>query len=185
MTDESIPIRQVAAKLDDIAEALDGVGSTIRTFIDTSSGEVVWISEAAFEELEHAREQFGEDMDPEALVAAAEGAATFGLDAEPEELLEAARVDAGFGVQFLEIEPLETYESYEIMESFVESVTDTRRRDLLERAIHGKGAFRRFRDTVAEDPEEQQSWYDFKQESLRSRARQWLQANALRLIEDA
>src|SRR5947199_401104 len=48
----------------------------------------------------------------------------------------------------LAIEPIESSESYSDMADFAEGVSDVRARDLLLRAIAGRGAFRRFKDTL-------------------------------------
>ena len=43
------------------------------------------------------------------------------------------------------IEPIPSHEGYADMEDFIERVRDPRARDLLSRAIAGRGAFRRFK----------------------------------------
>ena len=44
----------------------------------------------------------------------------------------------------------------------------------LERALSGRGVFRRFKDVLAESPTELQQWYAFSDERERGRARAWL-----------
>lgn len=51
------------------------------------------------------------------------------------------------------IEPIPSSEAYQDLEDFVARVRDPRPRGLLERAIAGRGAFRRFKDTLFEFPE--------------------------------
>lgn len=51
---------------------------------------------------------------------------------------------------------------------------DPRARDLLERAIAGRGAFRRFKDTLFEFPELRKSWFEFHDARMMRRALQWL-----------
>jgi hypothetical protein len=46
-------------------------------------------------------------------------------------------------------------------------------------AIQGKGAFRRFKDTLARSPSEEQRWYAFQEERLRARVREWLEEEEL------
>jgi Uncharacterised protein family (UPF0158) len=48
------------------------------------------------------------------------------------------------------------------------------RADRLGIAIDGRGAFRRFKDTISRWPDEQERWYRFSDERRRGRARQWL-----------
>jgi predicted nucleotidyltransferase len=68
---------------------------------------------------------------------------------------------------------------YEDMEDFIERVRDRRARDLLERAIEGRGAFRRFKDTLFEFPELRQDWFAFRNVRARRHAIEWLQEKGL------
>jgi predicted nucleotidyltransferase len=61
------------------------------------------------------------------------------------------------------------------MEDFAARVPDTRARDLLLRAIAGRGAFRRFKDTLLEFPEIRQSWFRFHDARMQRRAIVWLE----------
>jgi predicted nucleotidyltransferase len=72
------------------------------------------------------------------------------------------------------IEPIGSREAYGDMEDFVESVRDPRARDLLGRAIEGRGAFRRFKDTLLEFPELREAWFAFHDSRTQSRALDWL-----------
>jgi len=75
---------------------------------------------------------------------------------------------------FTYIEPIGSGEAYGDMEDFVERVRDPRARDLLARAIEGRGAFRRFKDTLLEFPELRQAWFDFHDARMERRALEWL-----------
>jgi predicted nucleotidyltransferase len=59
---------------------------------------------------------------------------------------------------------------YGDMEDFIERVRDSRARDLLERAIAGRGAFRRFKDTLFEFPELREAWFKFRDARMERRA---------------
>jgi hypothetical protein len=50
------------------------------------------------------------------------------------------------------LDPVDSVESYGDMEDFAERAPDSRARDLLLRAIAGRGAFRRFKDTFVRAP---------------------------------
>jgi hypothetical protein len=60
------------------------------------------------------------------------------------------------------------------MEGFIAGVSDPGRADRLSIAIEGRGAFRRFKDTLARWPDDQGRWYQFSGERCRGRAREWL-----------
>ncbi len=75
---------------------------------------------------------------------------------------------------WIRVEPLPSRESYEDLVDFTEGVRDPRARDLLERAIAGRGAFRRFKDTLFEFPELRQAWFGFHDARMERRALRWL-----------
>lgn len=64
--------------------------------------------------------------------------------------------------------------AYRDMVDFAEAVADTRARDRLLRALEGKGAFRRFRDTLYDFDELGSKWRDFSKLNDEGRALEWL-----------
>jgi len=72
------------------------------------------------------------------------------------------------------VSPLRSHEAYEDLRDFVAQVPERRVRDLLSRAIEGRGAFRRFKDTLFEFPELRESWFAFHDTRMRRRAIEWL-----------
>ncbi|MEY2423002.1 MAG: hypothetical protein QOI95_3069 [Acidimicrobiaceae bacterium] len=65
-------------------------------------------------------------------------------------------------------------EGYRDMRAFVADVDDPGVADRLSIAIDGKGAFRRFKDTIGRWPDVEDKWYRFSDERRRGRARAWL-----------
>jgi hypothetical protein len=72
------------------------------------------------------------------------------------------------------IEPTPSGEGYRDMEDFITRARDPRAKDLLLRAIEGRGAFRRFKDTLFEFPELRQAWFAFRDARAERRALEWL-----------
>jgi predicted nucleotidyltransferase len=72
------------------------------------------------------------------------------------------------------IEPIPSFEAYSDMQDFVAGVPDRRASDLLGRAIEGRGAFRRFKDTLFEFPNLREQWFEFHDVRMRRRAIDWL-----------
>lgn len=72
------------------------------------------------------------------------------------------------------IEPIDSREAYGDMEEFVASVQDPAAGELLSRAIAGRGAFRRFKDTLLEFPALRDDWHAFHDARMRRRAIEWL-----------
>ncbi|HWI75179.1 MAG TPA: UPF0158 family protein [Baekduia sp.] len=79
----------------------------------------------------------------------------------------------------LAVEPLPVAVGYGDMEDFVAYVRDVRARDLLERAIVGRGAFRRFKDALAAFPELRRAWFAFHDARGERRAIEWLAEQGL------
>ena len=64
---------------------------------------------------------------------------------------------------------------YDIMEEFVYTLSGSAR-DKLASAIQGKGAFRRFKDTVIRLGIDQ-DWYDFQSDAYKRKAARWCEDN--------
>jgi hypothetical protein len=89
------------------------------------------------------------------------------------------RFDARFGEDnatagLVSIEPVPTGVGYADMEDFVARVRDPRAHHLLERAITGRGAFRRFKDALLDYPELRRVWFAFHDVRGERRAIEWL-----------
>ena len=65
-------------------------------------------------------------------------------------------------------------DGYRDMEWFIEHVDDPGIADRLSIAITGRGAFRRFKDTLSRWPDLMTRWHAFSAERQRGRARRWL-----------
>jgi hypothetical protein len=76
--------------------------------------------------------------------------------------------------RLIAVEPLPAEVGYGDMEDFVGYVRDARARDRLERAIVGRGAFRRFKDALREYPALRRSWFSFHDARGERRAVEWL-----------
>ena len=76
-------------------------------------------------------------------------------------------------------------EGYRDMELFIASVEDPDRADRLARAIAGRGAFRHFKDELAQSPGELERWYALSEERQRGRARSWLTEAGYRVLPAA
>jgi predicted nucleotidyltransferase len=89
---------------------------------------------------------------------------------------------------FVSVDPVDSAESYSDMEDFAEAIPDPRTRDLLLRAIAGRGAFRRFKDTLLEFPDMREAWFHFHDARMERRAIAWLAEHGLiapRVAQDA
>jgi hypothetical protein len=76
--------------------------------------------------------------------------------------------------RWLVIVPEGSQAAYRDMTSFIDTLADPNMIERLERAIHGRGAFGRFRDTLSAAPAEFTRWHRFSADRQRGRARAWL-----------
>ncbi len=83
------------------------------------------------------------------------------------------------------VHPIPSREGYADMEDFIGRVGDLHARDLLDRAIRGRGAFRRFKDTLLDFPELREAWFAFHDARMARRAVEWLVQEGLLGPEEA
>ena len=104
------------------------------------------------------------------------GEIVFISDYMDEEEVEKSRdeIDENLGC-YKPIPRTESYEGYEDMADFIVTVEDEHLRELLQMAINGKGAFRRFKDVLARYPDEKERLLRFKDDKLRERVLEWLE----------
>jgi hypothetical protein len=76
--------------------------------------------------------------------------------------------------RYLQVQRADSREGHDDMQDFIDTVSDEHLQELLNVAIQGRGAFRRFKDVLARHPAEQQRWFDFQAARLDARAREWL-----------
>jgi hypothetical protein len=67
-----------------------------------------------------------------------------------------------------------SHDGYRDMEWFIGDLDDPDYADRLAHAISGRGAFRRFKDTLSDRPELIARWHAFSDDRRRGRARSWL-----------
>jgi hypothetical protein len=77
----------------------------------------------------------------------------------------------------------DAHADYDAMARFAATVEDDESARLLELALHGRGAFARFRDVVHSDPDLRARWQTFKEQADRSRARAWLEELGIEAVD--
>ena len=101
-------------------------------------------------------------------------------DADEESIQRLEAIEEAEPGRYLQVPRAESSDGYEDMQEFIDTVSNKQLQELLEVAIHGKGAFRRFKDVLARDPAEQQRWFAFQMERLNTRVREWLADEGVR-----
>lgn len=75
--------------------------------------------------------------------------------------------------------PLSINERYQIMEDFVETVSNESLEDELNAALIEKGAFQRFDEVLKKYPTRYRQWQAFRNDKVSVRARAWLREHGL------
>jgi hypothetical protein len=182
MSEERIP-RRLKVDLSELEVAFDDASWERNYYLDLETSKVLMVTEEIRQELERIYEEaIPEDRTDE------EADLTPILDRlqspqwEKEALREANQVEEGFGTRYISIPRSESTESYGDMEEFITMVEDEHLVELLEVAINGKGAFRRFKDVLANYPAERERWFHFKDNRIRERVLEWLKDEGIELI---
>jgi hypothetical protein len=141
-------------------------------FLDLETGEVVFITD---EEREYA-ESFG-DSDDEDDAGVLNAASSESADDLSQWMRDAAQraAEVRENPDRYEVIPrADSREGYRDMQVFIDSVSDERIAELLDVAIQGSGAFRRFKDVLARFPAERERYFQFRDDRVRARIRDWL-----------
>jgi hypothetical protein len=144
--------------LKDIVDALEIVSDELPSFLDLDTGKVETISR----ELLGLAEECADDEEPD-------------LPAWQEEEWEVARRIV-FSGRFRKLPTTFEVHEWAIMRDFADSVGSERIGEELSNALHGKGAFRHFKDTLRRHRMES-AWLAFRTEALAEMARDWCKAN--------
>ena len=137
---------------------------------------------------EHFDTETGEVLNiPDEVMDAAESGDVEEIASLPDweqELIETAKlILADEKGRFQDIPRRSSSDGYELMAEFAESVGNAKLRTRLESALHGKGVFRRFKDALRDDPDEEKRWYKFHDEKMRQEVRDWLNSLDIEPVE--
>jgi hypothetical protein len=169
--------RRVAIDFTQLVDAFDSGSEEVAVYLDLETGEVAWVTSEVRRELEAIAEELPEDLldDDDREGAIAEAVVERDLpDWMVDPLAEADRVDRGFGTRFICVPQPEARDGYDDMEAFISTVRNQRLQDRLWVATRGRGAFRRFKDLLADHPIERERWFTFKNARVLERVREWL-----------
>lgn len=148
-------VRELPIRIGDVAAAMEDHGGELAWYLDTTSGEVVPVSEELFLHLEDEPEEVEGWFDEVEIAIARE-------------------IEAESG-RYEPIPHIPSYRMYELMVAFANGVEDDELRDRLAIALDGRGAFGRFKRVLADyDEEARQRWFRVHDEYLAARVREWL-----------
>jgi hypothetical protein len=143
-------------------EAFKMGDSQADAFLDVETGEVVIITNDEWRVIE--------DIDE---------------DEETDETLNIAlarQVYEGRDTRYLQLDKQDSREGYQDMEIFITDLGDEHLREVLETAIRGSGAFRRFKEVLYRYPEAQKAWFAFRDERIAMRMNRWFEHHEIEVI---
>jgi hypothetical protein len=154
----------------DFELAFDWQSDESSAWLDTETGAVLYLEEAASERLE---ELWADEEELEDILSTLE-AHTELTASERERLLSAAQIEGDAQRRYRSFPQPDSREGYRDMQDFIDGLNDSHLQELLETAIQGSGAFRRFKDVLYRYPEVQSDWFKFRDERERQRQLDWL-----------
>jgi hypothetical protein len=184
---ETRPLRRLNVDMESLAVALDGGSWDVLTYLDLESGEIISIAAEVWQKLEELTHDVPVDQGADEMGAAALEATLADADLLSwmrEALLDAYAVQHERGTRYVEVPRGGSAEVYGDMVRFIETVSNARVQLRLQVAIRGAGAFARFTEVLAGDPEERERWLRFKEDRLRERVLEWLIAQGIEPIPD-
>ena len=96
----------------------------------------------------------------------------------------ADRIEAGINIRYFRLPSKFDIHEYSIMEQFINDLLTGSTRDELAGCIHGKGAFRRFKESLRYHGTEQ-AWYDYRNSAYREIAVEWCESNRFAYFENS
>ncbi len=150
-------------KLQDVDDVMEAQSDEVTAYINRKTGELAAVSD---EEISYAERDDDDGFIPE----------------WQEELVEHSKVVLA-GDDYIELPDRFDIDEYSLMERFCASIEDQRLQNVLLRAIEGKGAFRRFKDRVAEAGV-QEAWFAFRDEAFKRIAADFLQSEGISFVDD-
>lgn len=155
-------MNKIVAKLSSIIDGLDSQSIDIHAYFNIKTGEVVFITDDEI--------RLAEEGDFELL-----------LEWEKENI--EMTIEILYGEDYISLPSSFEVHEYGIMEEFCLSIQDDELSDKMYYSIKGKGAFRKFKNNIRKYKLED-SWYKFKEKSLRKIAESWCEEKNIELIDD-
>ncbi len=168
-------LKKLKINFDEIQKAMeDVVRDTFDYYLDTETGEVISFSneilndlqsrlyEDEYEELNANIEYIEFDEEPDL--------PDWMLD-EAELALEVLLDESG---RYIRIPERNSSKAFKTMEEFIEIIDNQELKEKLRTSLSGKGAFRKFKDTLKDYPKERKRWHGFNAKVVKREIIEWL-----------
>ncbi len=180
------PTRRLTVDLGELANACDNASWEASYYLDLETGRIILITEDTRREFDQLAESMGDVPEAEWAAAFESALKEWDLpDWQRESVHDAGLVEADVGERYLQVPRADSRDGYRDMEAFIETVASERLAERLARAIQGRGAFRRFKDTLLDDPRERERWFAFREARQRERVLEWLESEDIEPVDEA
>jgi hypothetical protein len=147
----------------------------IKAYLDTETGAVILVEDHIARQLKKLFVDEDSTENIESLVQAQ----TDLSDVDRQQLLDAAKIEGDVDHRYRMIPKQDSSDGYRDMQEYIWSLEDEHLRELLEVAIQGSGAFRRFKDVLYRYTEAQEKWFKFRDEREQQRMIDWLESEGI------
>lgn len=171
--------RRLSIKFDDLEMAFDDASGAARYYLDLETGQVVLITDEIRDELETIYRELDDERSAEDDLFAAALEQHHLPEWSREMVAEAHQVEQGYSTRYIAVPTADSHEGYRAMEDFIDTVANQRLQVQLAQAIQGRGAFRRFKDTLLSYPGERERWFAFSRARMRERMLAWLEGEGI------
>jgi hypothetical protein len=171
-----IIMRKLKINRSDFVTAFELGDLEATSYLDTETGTVIIMEDYASTQLEKYLSE-GDELD--AVLANLRGDETL-YDWERDMLIAVAEVEFSRDLDRYKLIPRQdSRDGYRDMQEYVWSLEDAHLREVLEVAIQGSGAFRRFKDALYRYPEAEENWFKFRDERVQQRMIDWLESEGI------
>jgi len=170
-------MRILKIDFDEIQKAMeDIVRDSFDYYLDLHSGKVIALSEDILSDVkarlcESELDDLGDDI--EYVEFSEEPTLPYWMEDEIELVLEVLLAGDG---RYNRIPERSSPEAHTVMAEFIETVKNPMLKEELTNALDGKGAFRRFKDVLINDPKERKRWHGYNAKAMKKVIVEWLKS---------
>src|SRR5688572_18612738 len=168
-------MRKLKINRSDFALAFESGSDEVTGYLDSETGEIVYIEAYPDSQLDTLLN--GEDS-PETILEKLKHDPNLSDD-ERSHLINQVRIETDASNCYLIIPHQNSRNGYQDMQDFIRTLKDEHLSALLQMAIQGSGAFRRFKDVLYRHPDTQKDWYKFRDECEQQRMLDWLKSEGI------
>ena len=168
-------MRKLKISRTDVELAFELSSYEMTAYLDIETGAVIFVEDSVVDRLE---ELFPSEENLENIEAALQVESDLS-DIDRQQLMDAARVEGDADNRYRMIPKQDSRDGYRDMQEYIWSLEDEHLRELLETAIQGSGAFRRFKDVLVRYPEAQENWLKFRDTLEQRRMLDWLASEGI------